>query len=397
MPLPQLPARSIGSKSRGGELLGHVGKGTGARSLRRHDRCRSTALICSTSTTISATRTGCCATPSASSPTTGCARTSASGSRTARCPARELAQEFGALGVLGMHLHGYGCQGARPSQYGLVSAEIEAVDSGLRSLVSVQGSLAMYAIYAYGSEEQKQRWLPEMAKGSAIGCFGLTEPDSGSDPGSMRTRARRDGSRLGPHRHQDVDHERVDRGCRRGVGAHRGGRSRVPGREGHDGLHRRRTSTTRSRCARRSPANSSSTRCACRHRRCSPSARGLRGPLGCLTEARFGIVWGVTGSARDALAATLDYAGSRTQFGKPIAGFQLTQRKLAEMAVLAAAGPAHRPPARRAQGRRAHRSRSTSASASSPTSGRPWRSAARRARSSAAAASPPSTRCCGTR
>ena len=108
-------------------------------------------------------------------------------------PARELAQEFGELGVLGMHLHGYGCQGAKASQYGLVSAEIEAVDSGLRSLVSVQGSLAMYAIHAYGSEEQKQQWLPRMATGDAIGCFGLTEPDSGSDPGSMRTRAVRDG------------------------------------------------------------------------------------------------------------------------------------------------------------------------------------------------------------
>ena len=109
-------------------------------------------------------------------------------------PARELAQEFGELGVLGMHLYGYGCQGATAAQYGLVCAEIEAVDSGLRSLVSVQGSLAMYAIYAYGSEEQKQRWLPGMAAGEAVGCFGLTEPDSGSDPGSMRTRAVRDGS-----------------------------------------------------------------------------------------------------------------------------------------------------------------------------------------------------------
>src|SRR5579875_2897411 len=108
-------------------------------------------------------------------------------------PARELAQEFGALGVLGMHLEGYGCPGAKASQYGLVCAEIEAVDSGLRSLVSVQGSLAMYAIRAYGSEEQRQRWLPEMAKGNLIGCFGLTEPDSGSDPGSMSTRAVRDG------------------------------------------------------------------------------------------------------------------------------------------------------------------------------------------------------------
>src|SRR3954462_11779550 len=108
-------------------------------------------------------------------------------------PARELAQEFGSLGVVGMHLSGYGCQGAKASQYGLVCAEVESVDSGLRSLVSVQGSLAMYSIYAYGSEEQKQRWLPGMAKGELIGCFGLTEPDSGSDPGSMRTRAVRDG------------------------------------------------------------------------------------------------------------------------------------------------------------------------------------------------------------
>ena len=108
-------------------------------------------------------------------------------------PARDLAREFGELGVLGMHLDGYGCQGAKASQYGLVCAEIEAIDSGLRSLVSVQGSLAMYSIHAYGSEEQKQQWLPRMATGEAIGCFGLTEPDSGSDPGSMRTRARRDG------------------------------------------------------------------------------------------------------------------------------------------------------------------------------------------------------------
>src|SRR5262245_43649921 len=108
-------------------------------------------------------------------------------------PARELAQEFGALGVLGMHLTGYGCQGSTASQYGLVCTEVEAVDSGLRSLISVQGSLAMYAIYAYGSEEQKQRWLPGMAAGELIGCFGLTEPDSGSDPGSMRTTAVRDG------------------------------------------------------------------------------------------------------------------------------------------------------------------------------------------------------------
>jgi glutaryl-CoA dehydrogenase len=247
-------------------------------------------------------------------------------------PARELAQEFGSLGVLGMHLEGYGCQGARPSQYGLVSAEIEAVDSGLRSLVSVQGSLAMYAIHAYGSEEQKQRWLPEMAKGNAIGCFGLTEPDSGSDPGSMRTRARRDGSDWvltgtkmwitnGSIADVSVVWARTAEGVR-GFLLEKG----MPGFTANDIKHKisLRASITSELIMDevRLPASAE-----------LPGAQGLRAPLGCLTEARFGIVWGVTGSARDALAATLDYAGSRTQFGKPIAGFQLTQRKLAEMAV----------------------------------------------------------------
>jgi glutaryl-CoA dehydrogenase len=247
-------------------------------------------------------------------------------------PARELAQEFGALGVLGMHLHGYGCQGATPSQYGLVSAEIEAVDSGLRSLVSVQGSLAMYAIYAYGSEEQKQRWLPEMAKGNAIGCFGLTEPDSGSDPGSMRTRARRDGADWilsgtkmwitnGSISDVAVVWARTEEGVR-GFLVERG----TPGFTTNDVHHKisLRASVTSELVMDevRLPASAE-----------LPGAQGLKGPLGCLTEARYGIVWGVTGSARDALAATLDYATSRTQFGRPIAGFQLTQRKLAEMAV----------------------------------------------------------------
>ncbi|MCU1657632.1 MAG: acyl-CoA dehydrogenase [Pseudonocardiales bacterium] len=247
-------------------------------------------------------------------------------------PARELAQEFGALGVLGMHLTGYGCQGAAPSQYGLVCAEVEAVDSGLRSLVSVQGSLAMYAIYAYGSEEQKQRWLPEMAKGTAIGCFALTEPDSGSDPGSMRTRARRDGADWvisgakmwitnGSIADVSVVWARTDEGVR-GFLVERG----APGFTAHDVHHKisLRASITSELVMDevRLPATAE-----------LPGARGLKGPLGCLTEARFGIVWGVTGAARDALAATLDYAASRTQFGKPIAGFQLTQRKLAEMAV----------------------------------------------------------------
>ena len=249
-----------------------------------------------------------------------------------RLPARDLAQELGALGVLGMHLHGYGCQGARASQYGLVCAEIEAVDSGLRSLVSVQGSLAMYAIHAYGSEEQKQRWLPEMAKGTAIGCFGLTEPDSGSDPGSMRTRARRDGDDWvltgtkmwitnGSLADVAVVWARTDEGVR-GFLVERG----LPGFTAHDVHHKisLRASVTSELVLDEVRVPSSAL---------LPGAQGLRGPLGCLTEARFGIVWGVTGAARDALAVTVEYALSRTQFGKPIAGFQLTQRKLAELAV----------------------------------------------------------------
>jgi glutaryl-CoA dehydrogenase len=251
-------------------------------------------------------------------------------------PARELAQEFGSLGVLGMHLHGYGTQGAKPSQYGLVCAEIEAVDSGLRSLVSVQGSLAMYAIHTYGSDEQKQRWLPAMAEGNAIGCFGLTEADSGSDPGSMRSRARRDGDSAtsdwilsgtkmwitnGSIADVAVVWAGTDEGVR-GFLVERG----TPGFTAHDVHHKisLRASITSELIMDevRLPASSE-----------LPGGHGLKGPLGCLTEARFGIVWGVTGSARDALAATLDYAGSRSQFGRPIAGFQLTQRKLAEMAV----------------------------------------------------------------
>jgi glutaryl-CoA dehydrogenase len=247
-------------------------------------------------------------------------------------PARELAQEFGALGVLGMHLNGYGCQGAAPSQYGLVCAEVEAVDSGLRSLVSVQGSLAMYAIHAYGSEEQKQRWLPGLAKGELIGCFGLTEPDSGSDPGSMRTRAVRDGADWllsgtkmwitnGSLSDVAVVWARTDEGVR-GFLVERG----MPGFTTQDVHHKisLRASVTSELIMDNVRVPDASR---------LPGAAGLKAPLGCLTEARFGIVWGVTGAARDALAATLDYATSRTQFGKPIAGFQLTQKKLADLAV----------------------------------------------------------------
>ncbi len=247
-------------------------------------------------------------------------------------PARELAREFGTLGVLGMHLSGYGCQGSTATQYGIVCAEVEAVDSGLRSLVSVQGSLAMFAIRAFGSEAQKQRWLPEMAKGEAIGCFGLTEPDSGSDPGSMRTRATRDGSDWVLHGSKmwitngsiadvAVVWARTPEGIR-GFLVEKG----TPGFTAQDVHHKLslRASITSSLNLDevRVPADAE-----------LPLAGGLKGPLSCLTEARFGIVWGVVGAAADSLASTIDFATTRTQFGKPLAGFQLTQRKLAEMAV----------------------------------------------------------------
>jgi glutaryl-CoA dehydrogenase len=245
-------------------------------------------------------------------------------------PARELAREFGALGVLGMHLSGYGCQGARPSQYGLVGAEIEAVDSGLRSLVSVQGSLAMYAIYAFGSEEHKQRFLPEMAKGNLIGCFGLTEPDSGSDPGSMRTNARRDGDDWvlngtkmwitnGSIADVAVVWARTDEGIR-GFLVEKG----TPGFSAQDVHHKisLRASVTSELILDdvRVPASAM-----------LPEARGLRGPLSCLSEARYGIVWGANGSARACYESALEYAGERIMFNKPIAGYQLIQKKLADM------------------------------------------------------------------
>ncbi|HEY2041112.1 MAG TPA: acyl-CoA dehydrogenase family protein [Jatrophihabitans sp.] len=251
-------------------------------------------------------------------------------------PARDLALEFGKLGVLGMHLQGYGCAGSTATQYGLACVEIEAVDSGLRSLVSVQGSLAMYAIYAYGSEEQKQEWLPRMAHGEAIGCFGLTESDAGSDPGSMRTYARRSGpgddadwilhgSKMwitnGSISDVAVVWARTDEGIT-GFLVEKG----TPGYTASDVHHKisLRASITSelSFDEVRLPASAQ-----------LPKAKGLKAPLGCLTEARFGIVNGVVGAARDALASTLDYAGSRIQFGKPISSFQLTQRKFAELAV----------------------------------------------------------------
>ncbi|WP_435204229.1 acyl-CoA dehydrogenase family protein [Micromonospora sp. bgisy143] len=249
-----------------------------------------------------------------------------------RVPARELAREFGKLGLLGMHLSGYGCAGASAVAYGLACQELEAADSGVRSLVSVQGSLAMYAIWRYGSEEQKQRWLPPMATGEAIGCFGLTEPDHGSDPGSMATRARRDGDDWvltggkmwitnAPIADVAVIWARTDDGVR-GFAVPMD----TPGVTARE--IRRKMSLRASLTGEivlddvRLPADAQ-----------LPEAVGLKAPLSCLTEARHGIVWGAVGAARDCLETTLAYATTRTQFGRPIAGFQLTQAKLADMAV----------------------------------------------------------------
>ncbi|MFC8615508.1 acyl-CoA dehydrogenase family protein [Micromonospora purpureochromogenes] len=247
-------------------------------------------------------------------------------------PARELAREFGKLGLLGMHLTGYGCAGASAVAYGLACLELEAGDSGIRSLVSVQGSLAMYAIWRYGSEEQKQRWLPAMAAGEAIGCFGLTEPDHGSDPASMATRARRDGDDWvlngakmwitnAPIAEVGVIWARTDEGVRGfAVPMDTPG---VTAREIRQKMSLRASLTGEIALDDvRLPADAQ-----------LPGAIGLKAPLSCLTEARHGIVWGALGAARDCLSTALDYATTRTQFGRPLAGFQLTQAKLADMAV----------------------------------------------------------------
>jgi glutaryl-CoA dehydrogenase len=249
-----------------------------------------------------------------------------------RTPTRELAKQFGQLGVLGMHLHGYGCAGTSAVAYGITCMELEAGDSGLRSLVSVQGSLAMFAIWKYGSEEQKQAWLPSMAAGDAIGCFGLTEPDHGSDPGSMKTRATRDGDDWilhgtkmwitnAPLADVAVVWARTDEGVRGFVVP-----MTTPGvtaNEIHHKLSLRASSTGEIVLDQvRLPSSAQ-----------LPDAVGLKGPLSCLTEARYGIVWGALGAARDCLETAITYATSREQFGKPIAAFQLTQAKLADMAL----------------------------------------------------------------
>ncbi len=251
---------------------------------------------------------------------------------TGQIPARELARELGQLGVLGMHLEGYGCQGTSAVAYGLACLELEAGDSGIRSLVSVQGSLAMYAIHAFGSEEQKQQWLPGMAAGEKIGCFGLTEPDFGSNPGGMITHAKRDGDDWILHGAKmwitngnvadvAVVWARTDEGIRGFVVP-----TDTPGFTAIE-IHKKmslRASVTSELVLDdvRLPADA-----------VLPGAVGLRGPLSCLNEARYGIVFGTLGAARDCLETAIDYSVNREQFDRPIAGFQLTQKKLADMAL----------------------------------------------------------------
>jgi glutaryl-CoA dehydrogenase len=245
---------------------------------------------------------------------------------------REMAKEMGALGLFGMHLDGYGCAGVSNVMYGLACRELEYGDSGVRSFVSVQGSLAMFPIWKFGSEEQKQTWLPRMAAGEVIGCFGLTEADSGSDPSSMKTNARRDGSDWilngskmwitnGSIADVAVIWARTDEGVRGFIVP-----TDTPGFSAPL-IHRKaslRASVTSELVLSdvRIPDDF-----------VLPGVASMRGPLSCLNEARFGILWGVVGAARACYQSALEYSGERRQFDQPIAGFQLTQQKLVDMMV----------------------------------------------------------------
>jgi glutaryl-CoA dehydrogenase len=245
---------------------------------------------------------------------------------------RELAKELGGLGLLGMHLEGYGCAGTNAVSYGLAALELEAGDSGFRSFASVQGSLAMFPIWKYGSEEQKQRWLPRMAAGEVIGCFGLTEPDFGSNPAGMRTSARRDGG------------DWVLNGTKMWITNGGIADLAVVWARAEEGVRGFLVPTDTAGFSTRDIDRKLSLRasvtselilddCRLPGDAALPEARGMRGPLSCLNEARYGIVWGSMGAARACLASALEYATTRVQFDRPIGGFQLTQQKLADMLV----------------------------------------------------------------
>ena len=249
----------------------------------------------------------------------------------ARFP-RELARELGELGVLGMEIDGYGCPGRSAVEYGLASLELEAGDTGLRTFASVQGSLAMGAIHLWGSEEQKQEWLPRMASGEAIGCFGLTEPTAGSDPSSMQTTARQLGG------------DWVLNGRKRWIGLATVADVAVIWAWAGDDIRGFLVPTDTAGFTATDITGKLSLRAS---RQCDivledcrvgpgavlPEAYGLSGPFACLSKARYGIIWGVMGSARAAYECALDYACGREQFGRPIAGFQLVQQQLVEMMV----------------------------------------------------------------
>jgi glutaryl-CoA dehydrogenase len=245
---------------------------------------------------------------------------------------RDMATELGALGLLGMHLHGYGCAGVNAVSYGLACMELEAGDSGFRSFVSVQGSLAMFPIWAYGSDEQKERYLPKMAAGEIVGCFGLTEPDFGSDPAGMRMTAKRDADEWilngtktwitnGGIADVAVVWAKTDDGVR-GFLVPRG----TPGFTTSD-IHRK--------LSLRASVSSELHFDECRvpGDAVLPGVTGMKGPLSCLSEARFGIIWGAMGAARSCYECALEYAKTREQFDKPIGAFQLTQKKLVDMMI----------------------------------------------------------------
>ncbi|AZZ80873.1 acyl-CoA dehydrogenase family protein [Gordonia alkanivorans] len=250
----------------------------------------------------------------------------------AELPAREIARELGQIGALGMHLEGYGCPGMSATAYGLACLELEAVDSGIRSLVSVQGSLAMFSIHHWGSEEQKNEWLPRMAAGEAIGCFGLTEPDFGSNPSGMRTNAKRDGDDWllngtkmwitnGSIADVAVVWAQTDEGIRGFVVP-----TDTPGFSAPE-IHKKmslRASVTSELVFDNVRLPGSAM---------LPKAQGLSGPLTSLGEARFGIIFGAIGAARDCLETAIDYSQSREVFDKPLAGYQITQTKIADMAL----------------------------------------------------------------